>query len=68
MNGNSTTLDVNLATAEVYARLRLDLRKKGAPIPENDLWIAAICVQHRVPLWTDDTHFSSVPDLVLATP
>lgn len=40
-------LNVTVATAEVYARLRLALRQKGKPIPENDLWIAALCVEHR---------------------
>jgi tRNA(fMet)-specific endonuclease VapC len=34
-------LDITATTAAVYARLRLSLRSKGKPIPENDLWIAA---------------------------
>ena len=36
-------LDVTAATAAVYARLRLVLKEKGKPTPENDLWIAALC-------------------------
>jgi tRNA(fMet)-specific endonuclease VapC len=36
-------LDITSATAAVYARLRLQLKEKGKPIPENDLWIAALC-------------------------
>jgi tRNA(fMet)-specific endonuclease VapC len=40
-------LNVTAGTAEVYARLRLDLKQKGTPIPENDLWIAALCVEHQ---------------------
>lgn len=39
-------LDITAATAIIYARLRLRLRKKGKPIPENDLWIAALCMEH----------------------
>ena len=39
-------LDITSATAAVYARLRLGLKEKGKPIPENDLWVAALCVEH----------------------
>jgi tRNA(fMet)-specific endonuclease VapC len=56
-------LDITLATAEVYARLRLDLKKKGKPIPENDLWIAALCVEHQVKLAAMDSHFDAVDGL-----
>jgi tRNA(fMet)-specific endonuclease VapC len=48
-------LDVTAVTAAAYARLRLGLKEKGKPIPENDLWIAALCVEHRLPLATLDT-------------
>ncbi len=56
-------LNVTVATAEVYARLRLALRQKGKPIPENDLWIAALCVEHQVPLAASDGHFDAIDDL-----
>lgn len=56
-------LDITLATAEVYARLRLDLKKKGKPIPKNDLWIAALCVEHEVKLAAADSHFDAVDGL-----
>jgi tRNA(fMet)-specific endonuclease VapC len=56
-------LDITTATAEVYARLRIGLKSKGKPIPENDLWIAAVCVEHRLPLATLDAHFDSVDEL-----
>jgi tRNA(fMet)-specific endonuclease VapC len=57
-------LNVTIATAEIYARIRLQLRQKGKPIPENDLWIAAICIEHKLPLATTDTqHFLEVDDL-----
>ena len=45
--GRCRVLDVTAATAAVYARLRLGLKEKGKPIPENDLWIAALCVDIR---------------------
>ncbi|MDO8631668.1 MAG: type II toxin-antitoxin system VapC family toxin [Phycisphaerales bacterium] len=59
----SRVLDITVATAVVYARLRLRLKEKGKPIPENDLWIAAICVEHQVPLVTLDGHFDVIEEL-----
>jgi tRNA(fMet)-specific endonuclease VapC len=56
-------MDVTLATAAVYARLRLQLKTKGKPIPENDLWIAASCVEHDVKLAAVDGHFDAIDDL-----
>jgi tRNA(fMet)-specific endonuclease VapC len=56
-------LDITAATAAVYARLRLDLKTKGKPIPENDLWIAALCVEHQVKLATVDGHFDAIDGL-----
>ena len=56
-------LDITAATAAVYARLRLGLKEKGKPIPENDLWIAALCVEHQVPLVTLDGHFDVIEEL-----
>ena len=60
-------LDITAATAAVYARLRLGLKEKGKPIPENDLWIAALCVEHQVPLATLDGHFDAIGELVRHT-
>lgn len=57
-------LDVTVSTANVYARLRLQLKEKGEPIPENDLWIAALCVEHGVALATSDGHFDAIEELV----
>jgi tRNA(fMet)-specific endonuclease VapC len=56
-------LNVTVATATVDAELRLALKQKGKLIPENDLWIAAICVEHRVPLAAFDAHFDAIDDL-----
>ena len=58
-------LDVTPAVAARYAVLRLALRRKGRPIPENDLWIAATCLEAGVPLLTADEHFASVDGLEL---
>ena len=54
-------------TARVYADLRLRLKSAGTPLPENDIWIAAICLQHGLTLLTLDRHFDRIDGLVLAT-
>jgi tRNA(fMet)-specific endonuclease VapC len=46
-----------------YAELRFHLKKMGRPVPENDLWIAATCIERQVPLATDDAHFTGMPNL-----
>jgi tRNA(fMet)-specific endonuclease VapC len=51
-------LENTVATSRIYAALRRDLRQRGRPVPENDLWIAAACVERGLPLATDDAHFS----------
>lgn len=56
-------LDITVATAQVYAQLRLALRQKGKPIPENDLWIAALCVERQVSLAALDAHFDAIDEL-----
>jgi len=48
-------------TTDVYARLFLQLRKAGTPIPTNDLWIASLAVQHQLVLLSRDEHFRKVP-------
>lgn len=52
-------------TAKVYAQTFAQLRENGTPIPTNDIWIAAICLQHQLPLATSDQHFNKVPQLEL---
>lgn len=52
-------------TARHYADLYAVLRRQGTPIPANDLWIAALARQHRLPLFTFDAHFRNVPGVTL---
>lgn len=59
----SIVLPVDETTAETYSQLRGELRRKGKPIPENDLWIAALAVQHRQPVVSRDGHFDEVSNL-----
>jgi tRNA(fMet)-specific endonuclease VapC len=47
----------DIQTAQMYGRVIAQLRRKGRPIPQNDAWIAALALQHRMTLLTIDTHF-----------
>lgn len=51
------------ATTHHYARLFVQLRRQGTPIPTNDIWIAALAVQHRLRLYSRDDHFDHLPQL-----
>ena len=54
---------VGEATADNYALIYGALRRRGKPIPTNDLWIAASALEHGAALLTFDTHFSAVEGL-----
>jgi len=56
-------LDVQEPTTHHYAEITVELKRKGKPIPTNDIWIAALCRQHSLPLLSRDRHF----DLVAGT-
>lgn len=53
-------LDVDELTAVSYSAVRAELKKAGTPIPSNDLWIAALCRRHLLPLVSRDRHFDYV--------
>ncbi len=53
-------LDIQESTTLYYAELVLELKRKGKPIPTPDLWIAALCRQHSLPLLSRDQHFDVV--------
>ena len=59
----SSVLGIDEGTAAVYSEVREELRTKGRPIPENDVWIAALALQHRQPVVSRDDHFDSVGGL-----
>jgi tRNA(fMet)-specific endonuclease VapC len=62
----SVVLECNTGTARRYGEVKHALRAKGHPIPENDIWIAAIALQHNVTLITRDTHFGEIESLRVA--
>ena len=61
--GEVRVLETTARTTVVYARVRHELRAAGTPIPENDVWIAAPAIEHRLPLVTRDKHFKVVKGL-----
>lgn len=50
-------------TTHHYAAVYRQLRKQGTPIPTNDMWIAALVLQHSLVLFARDTHFDVLPQL-----
>ena len=56
-------LSCDLETAQWYGIIKDQLRRKGRPIPNNDIWIAAIAMQHGLILVTRDAHFGEVESL-----
>ncbi|MGV8040460.1 MAG: type II toxin-antitoxin system VapC family toxin [Thermoanaerobaculaceae bacterium] len=62
-----TVVPVDEGTADAYARVFALLRRKGRPIPVNDLWIAATVLQHGLHLVTFDQHFAAIEGLAIAT-
>lgn len=53
------------STPEVYGRISAQLARAGTPIPQNDIWIAALAIQSGLPLATADGHFHSVTGLTV---
>ena len=60
-------LNVTEETALRYAEVDVYLRKKGRPIPRNDVWIAAVALEHGLQLLTLDDRFREIP-LLLTQP
>lgn len=63
---NNVVLACDTETARRYDEMKERLRARGRPIPENDIWIAAIALQHALTLATRDAHFETVEGLRLA--
>lgn len=61
----NTVLTCDTETARGYGRIKNDLRAKGKPTPENDIWIAAIARQYDLTLVTRDEHFNEIEGLAV---
>lgn len=59
----STILGCDVGTSRQYGEAKNRLRLKGRPLPENDVWIAALALQHHLTLVTRDAHFQEVENL-----
>ena len=55
--------DVN--TSKIYGEIKYQIKIKGKPILENDIWIAALSIQHKIPLISKDNHFRQIDGLTL---
>jgi tRNA(fMet)-specific endonuclease VapC len=53
-------LEISNETTHHYAAIGVELRQAGTPIPSNDLWIAALSRQHKLPILSRDRHFDAV--------
>jgi tRNA(fMet)-specific endonuclease VapC len=61
----NTLLPCDLGTAQHYGVLKWELRTKGKPIPENDVWVAATALQHGLTIVTSDKHFDGIRNLTV---
>lgn len=60
---NNTVLSCDSETAKRYGNIKNHLKEKAHPIPENDIWIAALVQQYDLTLVTRDTHFGLIDNL-----
>jgi tRNA(fMet)-specific endonuclease VapC len=57
---SSLVLECDIDTARFYGKIKSQLKVRGTPIPENDIWIAALAEQYKLTLATRDKHFANI--------
>ncbi len=57
---SNVVLGCDTETARQYGEIKNNLHLKGRPLPENDIWIAALALQHELTLVTRDEHFQKI--------
>lgn len=62
-----TLIAIDEEISEHYSNIKLELSKKGTPIPENDIWIAATAIYYSTTLATNDNHFTCIDNLKILT-
>lgn len=62
-SSNVNVINLSDSTTNHYAEIFIGLRKLGKPIGTNDMWIAALSLEHKAPLLTSDTHFKHIKNL-----
>ncbi len=65
---SSPVLEPDIATSKEYGEIKSELRRKGKPIPENDIWIASMAKQFGLTLVTADTHFKDIYGIKVMIP
>ena len=60
---SNSVLPCNSETAKRYGEIKNRLKERGRPIPENDIWIAAIAQQYVLTLVSRDVHYEAVENL-----
>lgn len=65
LQSTSVAVNVDARTGERFAAIDSALAAKGKPIPDNDVWIAALALQHGLRLFAKDKHFDEVDGLDL---
>lgn len=58
-------LQIDIETTKLYGDIKAALRKKGKPLPENDIWIAAIAQRYQLTIVTRDKHFKEIESISL---
>ncbi len=58
---------IGKTTSDRYSRIAAQLKRKGTPIPSNDIWIAAQTMEYGAELITSDSHFNKIDGLVHTT-
>jgi tRNA(fMet)-specific endonuclease VapC len=61
----TSTLFPDEDTTHHHGQLFKQLRRQGTPIPTNDIWIAALAVQHRLTIHARDRHFHHLPQVLV---
>jgi tRNA(fMet)-specific endonuclease VapC len=62
---SSSILPCDETTARLYGKVKTQLKNNGTPIPENDIWISALALQHGLMLVSRDKHFTKIDALSL---
>ncbi len=63
---NVVVLGCDNGTARRYGEIKHKLLANGHPLPENDIWIAAVAMQHNLIVATRDSHFEQIEGLEIA--
>jgi tRNA(fMet)-specific endonuclease VapC len=63
ITSNYNVLKIDEETTIAYGNIKAALRKKGKPIPENDIWIAAIAKRYELVVVTRDKHFKEIESI-----